>query len=83
MYVVQPYEVGTKERKSLAIIIPAKVARECSVNTSTAFFIHIDRTNNRITLEAVNLTKNVDKENKLIPVDEGFQTPSQPVSSRT
>ena len=39
---IQPYQVGSKDGKSLALIIPAKVARQCSVNTSTLFTLRVD-----------------------------------------
>ncbi len=42
VYVLQPYQVGSKDGKSLALIIPAKVARQCSVNTSTVFTLRVD-----------------------------------------
>jgi hypothetical protein len=45
-YVTQPYNVGNKERKSLAIIIPAKVAREYNISSSTIFAIHVNNHRN-------------------------------------
>jgi antitoxin component of MazEF toxin-antitoxin module len=81
IYVVQPYQVGTKHRKSLAIIIPSKIAKECNVNTSTVFSIRIDKRNNRIALRTENSIKN-DKD-RMMPAEERFQAPSQLLSPRT
>jgi bifunctional DNA-binding transcriptional regulator/antitoxin component of YhaV-PrlF toxin-antitoxin module len=74
MYVVQPYQVGTKERKSLAIIIPAKITREYNINTSTILALGIDEKKKRITLREVN-TKDEDEEKKMTPANKlpGFQ----------
>jgi hypothetical protein len=38
-YVVQPYKVGTKSGKSLAMIIPAGFAKENHIDVSTIFVI--------------------------------------------
>jgi hypothetical protein len=54
-YAVQPYQVGHKDRKSLAIIIPAKIARECEVNTSTIFAIHTDKQKKSLTLHMLDI----------------------------
>ena len=37
IYAVQPYQVGPKHNKSLAVIIPSKLAKEFGVDTSTIF----------------------------------------------
>jgi len=52
VYVVQPYRVGTKDRKSLAIIIPAQIAKEYSFDTSTIFALKVDNMR-RLTLQNV------------------------------
>jgi hypothetical protein len=51
-YVVQPYQVGNKDRKSLAIIIPAQIAKEYSFDTSTIFALKVDNMR-RLTLQNV------------------------------
>jgi hypothetical protein len=38
-YVVQPYKVGTRSGKSLAMIIPAGFAKENHIDVSTIFVI--------------------------------------------
>lgn len=35
VYVLQPYEVGSKYNKSLALVIPAKVVKRYKINPST------------------------------------------------
>jgi antitoxin component of MazEF toxin-antitoxin module len=52
VYVVQPYRVGTKDRKSLAIVIPAQVVKEYSFSTSTIFALKVDNMR-RLTLQNV------------------------------
>jgi hypothetical protein len=52
-YAIQPYQVGRRDRKSLAIIIPAKIAKEYEVNTSTVFVIHTDKHRKNLTLHVV------------------------------
>ena len=82
VYVVQPYEVGTMDRKSLAIIIPAKITREHHINTSTIFALGVDEKTTRITLREV-CTKDEDEEKeKMTPAYESFQASSKQVSTR-
>lgn len=76
VYVVQPYEVGNRERKSLAIIIPAKIAREYDVNKSTILALSINEKGERITLQKVKVTDQVLME----PADESFEASKQQVS---
>jgi hypothetical protein len=51
IYVLQPYEVGSKKAKSLALIIPAKVAKKYSIDTSTVFALQTNPNANTITLQ--------------------------------
>lgn len=81
LYVVQPYEVGTKERKSLAIIIPAKITREYHIDTSTILALGVDEKTKRITLREV-YTKDEDGEKKMAPAYVSFQASSKQVSTR-
>jgi hypothetical protein len=69
-YIIQPYEVGSKQAKSLALIIPAEV-RKAKVNTSTVFILNIDETTKRITLQKIN--EIIEKsENTMVPAEESF-----------
>jgi antitoxin component of MazEF toxin-antitoxin module len=53
LYALQPYQVGSKYRKSLAVIIPAKVAKQYSVDTSTVFTLQVDEDKKRLTLQMI------------------------------
>jgi hypothetical protein len=54
LYALQPYHVGSKDRKSLALIIPAKVAKRYNVDTSTVFTLTVDDNRKRIMLQTMN-----------------------------
>jgi hypothetical protein len=58
IYAIQPYYVG-RNKASLALIIPAKVSKECNINTSTIFTVKIDKSRKSITLKTLN---NVDED---------------------
>lgn len=67
VYVIQPYEVGTKERKSLAIIIPAEIAREYRINPSAVLVLKINQQTNVITLHVLSAVDD-DKKNSSVTV---------------
>jgi antitoxin component of MazEF toxin-antitoxin module len=77
IYVVQPYQVGNKDRKSLAIIIPAQIAKEYNFDTSTIFALKVDNMR-RLTLQNVGVV--ADEEQPTAPV-QGIDRdrPFQPV----
>lgn len=60
-YALQPYYVGSKEGKSLALIIPAKVAKRCDVNPSTVFTLQVDEDKKRLMLQTIDkaITDNI------------------------
>jgi hypothetical protein len=78
VYAIQPYQVGSKQSKSLALVIPSKVAKEYHIDISTVFALRADGNTNKITLEAV---KGIDEQKNVIPAEESFQASSQHVSS--
>jgi hypothetical protein len=51
IYALQPYKVGSTKAKSLALIIPAKVARKFGIDTSTVFALQTNTSTNTITLQ--------------------------------
>jgi len=53
VYAVQPYLVGPRQKKSLAIIIPSKLAKEYGINTSTIFATYVDKSDNTISLRMI------------------------------
>jgi antitoxin component of MazEF toxin-antitoxin module len=52
IHVIQPYWVGTKDRKSLALIIPSQIAKEQNLDASTIFTLRVDDTK-KIILQVV------------------------------
>jgi antitoxin component of MazEF toxin-antitoxin module len=78
VYVLQPYEVGTKQHKSLAVIIPARVAREYNVNKATILALSVNPKDKRITLQKVDVAA----ENMTIPASESVEASSKQVSFR-
>ena len=73
VFSIQPYRVGTRNGKSLALIIPAKIVKEQKINTSTVFLIKPEE--KRIILERINLS-----EETSIPANKSFQASGQQVS---
>lgn len=57
--------VGTKDRKSLALIIPAHIHKEQNLNASTGFALRVDDT--KIVLQVINT------EPVMISADRGFE----------
>jgi antitoxin component of MazEF toxin-antitoxin module len=79
VYIVQPYKVGTKDRKSLAVIIPAQIAKEENLDPSTIFSLRVDSMK-KIILQVVS-AKCEEEETMMSPADKSFQAPNQQVSS--
>ena len=77
-YAVQPYQVGHKDRKSLAIIIPAKVTKECNINPSTIFAIQIDQQRNSIMLQRIDAPYQKD----VVPTGESLAASNQQVPGK-
>src|SRR6266516_7001954 len=51
LYVIQPYEVGSKKAKSLALVIPAKVVKKYNITISTVFVLKANTQTKTIVLE--------------------------------
>jgi antitoxin component of MazEF toxin-antitoxin module len=83
IYVLQPYRVGSRNGKSLAMVIPAEVAKACNIDVSTAFALRVDRSGKHITVESINeINERNEDKSEIKPAGESFQTSSnQPVSS--
>ena len=72
VYAVQPYRVGNKNKKSLVVVIPAKVTKECKIDTSTIFAIRVNRQRRSIIFNMLNDT--MDEKNKInVPDEEALQ----------
>ena len=70
--IVQPYKVGSKDSKSLAIVIPSAIRKKNHIDPSTIFLVRSD--NSEIILHPVDIDK------KMIPVDNSFEAKDQQVS---
>jgi hypothetical protein len=79
IYAIQPYEVGSKERKSLAIVIPAQITKKYKIDTSTIFALKADDSTRIVTLQTVPKLSGI-RNNRGIPAG-GFEGPCQQVSS--
>ena len=53
LYALQPYYIGSKDGKSLALIIPAKVAKRYNVDASTVFTLQVDEDKKRLMLQTI------------------------------
>jgi hypothetical protein len=77
IYTIQPYAVGSKGGKSLALVIPAGIARQCDITTDTVFSVKADERTNAVTLQTVKLmttTEDGGDENKTKAGAEGGAT---------
>jgi hypothetical protein len=54
LYAVQPYQVGSKRGKSLVFSIPARIAKEWQIDTSTVFVLRTNEKNRTLTLQNIN-----------------------------
>jgi hypothetical protein len=76
LYVVQPYKVGTKNGKSLAMIIPAGFARDNHIDTSTIFILrNLEYKTGNITFQRVNC-----ENERMIPAGKSLGAPGQQAS---
>jgi antitoxin component of MazEF toxin-antitoxin module len=76
LYILQPYEVGSKKSKSLAIVIPADVARKYKIDTSTAFALKTNSETNMITLQQTRYHEKEDRK-EFKPTEQGFDITTQ------
>ena len=53
VYTLQPYYVGSKKGRSLAIVLPVHLVRKYSFDESTIFLVRSDESKNTITLESI------------------------------
>ena len=57
VYALQPYQVGSRNGKSLAIVIPAQVAKKYDIDISTIFALKADDNTRTVTLQTVTQVK--------------------------
>ncbi|MFL6457937.1 MAG: hypothetical protein ACJ71G_13355 [Nitrososphaeraceae archaeon] len=57
LYALQPYQVGSKDRKSLALIIPAEITKQYNIDKSTVFTLQVDDDKKRLMLQMIDKIK--------------------------
>jgi hypothetical protein len=77
LHVVQPYWVGAKEKKSLALIIPAHVIKQQGLDSSTVFASTANST--KIVLKVI--YPELDREAVTISTGESFEATNQQIPS--
>src|SRR5215831_16557141 len=58
-YILQPYHVGSKHGRSLALVIPAPIVDELEITPSTPFILQISQQTDQITLHRVAIQKKI------------------------
>jgi antitoxin component of MazEF toxin-antitoxin module len=76
IFIVQPYLVGSKKSKSLALIIPAEVVKQYQIDTSTAFALKANAETNLITLQQTKYLETEDQK-YLKPTEQPFHGSTQ------
>ena len=69
IYLIQPYLVGSKSGRSLALIIPAKVAQTYNINPSTIFELRTDVNSRSITLRQTWYSEKREVQNECEPAE--------------
>ncbi len=80
-YVVQPYNVGPKDRKSLVVGIPASVAKEYQIDRNTIFILKPENDGRLILHRIINQKVQENKEN-LMSADKSSEGSSQQTSGQ-
>jgi hypothetical protein len=60
-YLVQPYRVGSKTSKSIALVIPHQIVQYYSIDPSTVIILRTDDARKKMTLEAIQDTDTNEK----------------------
>jgi len=76
-YAIQPYHVGSKDTKSLALVIPAEVVRQYDISPSTIFALRLDERTKKITLQNIH---EILQEEQMTSAGKSFAAPSQQTS---
>ncbi|HEX5186959.1 MAG TPA: hypothetical protein VFV86_08725 [Nitrososphaeraceae archaeon] len=77
IHLVQPYKVGTKTKKSLAMIIPSKIVKSHKIEPSTIFIIRSDENKDKIILEMIDISS----KKVVASVDKSSEASSQQIST--
>jgi hypothetical protein len=81
IHIIQPYWVGTKDRKSLAMIIPAQIVKGQNLNTSTILAMRVSN-NANIILKVID-TRPKDKEGMVTAAGDSLDPSGQQMLSGT
>jgi antitoxin component of MazEF toxin-antitoxin module len=76
IYMIQPYHVGSKGR-SLALIIPADVARKYDISPSTVFALSMDADAVRIVLQQTEYDEKRENQKQTTPTEQPFHRSTQ------
>ncbi len=68
LHILQPYHVGSRRGRSLAVIIPAEVVREYCIDTSTVFALRTNANEKKVILQMVNGLEDSDQNYTAAPV---------------
>lgn len=77
LYVVQPYRVGSKEKTSLAVILPSKLVKEHGLGISTVLAVRFDKKSNNLLLRPIDVGE---RDNKNMLVGQRFEPLTQQAS---
>jgi hypothetical protein len=77
IYATQPYDVGSREAKSTAAIIPKKIVRLLGIDNSTVFLIKPNRSKRQLIIQVID---NKEFKPKLSEDKEALQTHPQTIS---
>jgi hypothetical protein len=70
--ILQPYEVGSKKAKPLALVIPAEVVKRYQIDTSTAFTVRANTETNLVTLQQTKYDEKRDNQKGTKPTEHPF-----------
>jgi len=77
---IQPYKVGSKKGKSLAVILPADITKHCHIDPSTFFVLRVDGKTKRITLQGFEVDENYENV-MMASADQRFEASAQQMLS--
>ena len=77
IYLLQPYHVGSKTANSLAVVIPAQVAKTYNISTSTILALRADIKTNTITLQTIDISDEAQGNKRMIPAGESLHAINQ------
>lgn len=79
-FLIQPYQVGSKQRRSLAIVIPSEITKKHNIDTSTILVLRSDVERNQLNLTKINQEIMCAQEKNLIPVEKSSEGSNQQIS---